>query len=346
MKPIILSLFAALLLLSCTDHKAVHVDRSFYFWKNNSWGLHSAEDSLAKSVKAKKLYVKFFEVESSELFGSIPTAKTRFHLYDPDSSYTVVPVVYLRNKVFKKCTPGSLDSLADNVRFLINKYLKQNFKNGKGTILAANELQMDCDWTPSTKDNYFYFLKKLKALSQKKISCTLRLYPYKYPDKMGVPPVDSAMLMCYNLIHPLEDKNKNTILDIDELASYLNTDEKYPLHLDIALPVYSWAQLYQNNKFRAIMYSNPMADGGFRKTEGLWYEAVRDTVVDDIFIRKGDRIKQEEVTKEALAEVIQLIKKKVPLDDTITVSLFHLDASQLKTYSHEEIARLYTAFTE
>ncbi|MGQ3062438.1 hypothetical protein [Flavobacterium sp.] len=345
MKPMILSLFAALLLLSCTEHKAVRVERSFYFWKNASWNLADAEDTLVKSVKAKKLYVKFFEVESDDLFGSIPTAKTQFHLYDPDSNYTVVPVVYLRNEVFKKCTHGGLDSLADNVNFLIRKYAVQVTRDSIG-FGRIKEYQMDCDWTPSTKDNYFYFLKKLKALSQKKISCTLRLYPYKYPDKMGVPPVDSAMLMCYNLIHPLEDKKKNTILDIDELASYLDTDEKYPLHLDIALPVYSWAQLYQNNKFRAILHSNPIADGGFRKTEGLWYEAVRDTVVDDIFIRRGDRIKQEEVTKEALAEVIQLIKKNVPLDDTITVALFHLDEGQLKKYSHEEIARLYTAFTE
>ncbi|AWH86661.1 hypothetical protein HYN59_16785 [Flavobacterium album] len=208
------------------------------------------------------------------------------------------------------------------------------------------EYQMDCDWTPSTKDNYFYFLKKLKALSKKKISCTLRLYPYKYPDKMGIPPVDSAMLMCYNLIHPLEDKKKNTILDVDELKSYLDTGEKYPLHLDIALPVYSWAQLYQNNKFRAIMYSNPMTEGGFRKKEGLWYEAVRDTMVDDIWIRKGDLVKQETVTKEALQEVISIIKKKVPLGETITVSLFHLDAEQLKNYSNEEVNRIYTAFTE
>jgi len=345
MKNILLLGIIMLSLFSCTQHKAEHVERAFYYWKNNSWGVREKEDSLLNNLKAKKLYIKFFEVEPDNIFGSIPTAKTNFHFYDEDSVYTIIPVVYLRNEVFKKCSRGSLDSLADNVDFLISKYAA-NFKTGNGRGRGIDEYQMDCDWTPSTKDNYFYFLEKLKKTSRKKLSCTLRLYPYKYPDKMGVPPVDTAMLMCYNLIHPLDDKNKNTILDIDEFEGYLDTDEKYPLHLDIALPVYSWAQLYQNNKFKAILYTDPVSDGRFRKTKGLWYEAVQDTLIDDIWIRKGDKVKHEVVTKEALQEVIKIIKKKIPLDATITVSLFHLDGDQLKNYSHEEIARIYTAFTE
>ncbi|AWH86662.1 hypothetical protein HYN59_16790 [Flavobacterium album] len=119
MKPHFLSLLAALLLLSCTDHKAAHVEKAFYYWKNNSWGLQGKEDTLLNTIKARKLYIKFFEVEPDTLFGNIPTAKTQFHLFDPESAYTVVPVVYLRNEVFKKCTKGGLDSLADNVNFLI-----------------------------------------------------------------------------------------------------------------------------------------------------------------------------------------------------------------------------------
>lgn len=347
MKNILLLGIVLVSLASCSKNKAGHVERAFYYWKNTSWGLSGKEDTLLKSVGVKKLYVKFFEVEKDDVFGSAPTAKTGFHLYEADSSITVVPVVYIRNEVFKKCTKGSLDTLAGNVDFLIAKYTNDRFHNSNdGSAMDIAEYQMDCDWTPSTKDNYFYFLKKLKALSGKKLSCTLRLYPYKYPDKMGVPPVDSAMLMCYNLIHPLDDKKKNSILDIDELESYLDTDNKYPLHLDIALPVYSWMQVFQNNKFSAILYSSTMTGKNFKKIDNLWYQAVKDTVIDEVFIRKGDRIKHEGVTKETLEEAITAIKKNVPFDKTITISLFHLDEQQLKSYSHEEFSRIYTAFTE
>ncbi|MEM0544143.1 hypothetical protein WFZ85_16275, partial [Flavobacterium sp. j3] len=94
-----------------------------------------------------------------------------------------------------------------------------------------------------------YFLKKLKEISKKEISCTLRLYPYKYPDKMGVPPVDKVMIMCYNLINPLENENKNSILDLAELESYLISVPKYHKHIVIAFPIYSWMQVYLNKRF-------------------------------------------------------------------------------------------------
>ena len=89
----------------------------------------------------------------------------------------------------------------------VNDLAKKTFDfiaqiNSKNKI-SCQEIQIDCDWTKSTKDKYFYLLKKIKELSKKEISCTLRLYPYKYPEIMGVPPVDKAMLMCYNLIKPL-----------------------------------------------------------------------------------------------------------------------------------------------
>ncbi|MBK7469002.1 MAG: hypothetical protein IPJ43_20660 [Saprospiraceae bacterium] len=60
----------------------------------------------------------------------------------------------------------------------------------------------------------FLFPTKLKSISDKEISATLRLYPYKYTDNMGVPPVDKVMLMCYNLLNPLENLKQNSILDL------------------------------------------------------------------------------------------------------------------------------------
>jgi len=275
--------------------------------------------------------------------GIIPVAKTGLHIYNRYDTLHIVPTVYIRNEVFLKCTRGSIDTLADNVNFLINKYVADSYRWAHEEI---DEYQMDCDWTPGTKDNYFYFLKKLKALSKKKLSCTLRLYPYKYPDKMGVPPVDNAMLMCYNLVNPLENHSKNSILDINELRLYL-TAKKYPVKLNVALPAYSWMQVYQNNKFVKVIYTDTKQVKRILKPEKpLWYTVTKDSVINQFYLRAGDRIKVEEVTANDIDRAIYEIKRGVALDKNITVSLFHLDEQQLSRYTNEELSGFYSAFTK
>ncbi|MBY8961677.1 hypothetical protein KJK34_02810 [Flavobacterium sp. D11R37] len=344
MKKLILALFAGILLFSCSQ-KAEKINRAFYYWKSSNWHLDESEEKIINENDVKKLYIKFFEVEKNDIMGIVPVAKTSLNMYNIDSidSIEVVPTVYIKNEVFKDITQGALDTLADDVNFLIGKYSSNYMYRNK----VIYEYQMDCDWTPSTKENYFYFLKKLKSLSGKKISCTLRLYPYKYPDKMGVPPVDSAMLMCYNLISPLEDHKRNSIFDENEFSAYLKTNNVYPLHLDIALPVFSWVQVYQNNHFTKLLYTdNTEIKKALTEQKPLWYSVNKDTVIDEFYLRRGDMVKIEEVSPEMLKNAIQQIKKHVMLDSEITVSLFHLDTQQLSQYSHEDIESFYSNFTE
>ncbi|MEN2401018.1 hypothetical protein GKZ90_0014625 [Flavobacterium sp. MC2016-06] len=286
------------------------------------------------------MYIKFFEIDHNEAYGDFPISKTTLRLYNQDS-LIIVPTVYIKNEVFKIDNKKALDTLADNINFLINKYTKDRFERNK----PVTEFQMDCDWTLKTKDNYFYFLKKLKEVSKKEISCTLRLYPYKYPDKMGIPPVDKATLMCYNLINPLENHSKNSILDVDELGLYLNTKRKYPLHLDVALPIYSWMQVYQNNQFVKVIYNGHKDIAkSLKEIKPMWYEVKKDTVVDDFYLRIGDKIKYEKLTPEKIDKAIEVIKKNVVFDANTTVTLFHLDEEQLSNYSDEALSGFYSNF--
>lgn len=326
-------------LFSCS-HKVENVEKSFYYWKSDEWNFSEKEDSLLKKLKVNKLYVKFFEVEHSDAMGNYPISKTNLNMYRADS-LTIVPTVYLRNSVFINASKGSLDTLANNVNFLINKYVNEKFERQ----LPVKEFQMDCDWTLKSKDNYFYFLKQLKVLSKKEISCTLRLYPYKYPDKMGVPPVDKVTLMCYNLMNPLENHTKNSILDLEEMKQYLDTDNAYPLHLDVALPTYSWMQVYQNNQFSKVIYTDVKATKKILKpVKPLWYEVTKDTVIEDTYLRIGDKIKLEELTAGNIQKAISIIKRHVKLDKNTTITLFHLDEKQLSNYSNEELSGFYSDF--
>ncbi len=344
-------LFCCFLLISCKNQE-IKVERAFYYWKNTAHNLNKEELNYLKTVQAQKLYVKFFEVETDKVYGAIPSAKSQLHIenyFEHDSALgktlsnlEIIPTIFVKNEALRHPSKGSLDTLAKNVLFLINKQYKEKIKNSNS---GYSEIQIDCDWTAKTKDNYFYLLEAIKKLSGKTISCTLRLYPYKYPDIMGVPPVNKVTLMCYNLISPLGNEDKNSILNNRELESYLRKAKKYPLHVDIALPVFSWMQIYQNNHFAGII--NPGENEiKLKQTKPLWYEVQQDKETDNLYLREGDQIKSEEATAKMIEEAISMLKKHLSFDETITVTLFHLDNMNLKKYNNETLSRFYTDFNK
>lgn len=345
MKPFAIYLTIALFsvpFFSCSVKQPVVVLPSFYFWKSNSYSLSRAERLYMDSLHIQKLYAKIFEVASDRVWGNAPVSKTSLSIFSWDSlNVEIIPVVFIKNEVLKNISKSGLDSLADNTLFLVNKISKERFYKG------YNEIQIDCDWTPSTKENYFHLLKTLKRLSGKTISVTLRLYPYKYPDKMGIPPADKATLMCYNLVNALQNESKNSILEISELKKYLKADKKYPLHLDVALPAYSWMLWYQNDQFTGIInQQNETLINSLTEVQPLWYQVSRDTVLDNYYLRRGDKIKFETVSPTTLQEAITLIKNSDILDDSVAVSVFHLDEEKLNNYSYEVLHNIYTAFSK
>mgnify|MGYP001087413830 CR=1 FL=1 len=332
-----------ILLASCTEQK-VEVIPAFYYWKNKARKLSLAEQQALTTLGTKKLYVKFFEVESDADIDVIPTAKTSLKLETAQSEIEIIPTIFVRNEIFKQLTEPRLDSLAGQILKLVDKYYKEKY-----AVIAANyqELQIDCDWTSTTKEKYFYLLKRLKERSKKKLSCTLRLYPYKYPDKMGLPPVDRAMLMCYNLIGPLENKHKNSILDLKELKPYLVANKPYKIPLDIALPIFSWMQVYQYNRFVGLLrVSNTHFDDFLQKVDGLWSVVKKDTVIGNTYLRIGDKIKYEAVDSTILNEAISVLKKSLALKGTTTIALFHLDENNLNNYKHETLHHFYNTFAD
>jgi hypothetical protein len=186
----------------------------------------------------------------------------------------------------------------------------------------------------------------LKKLSGKSLSCTLRLYPYKYPNLMGVPPVDKVMLMCYNLIGPFESENENSILSAEELEKYLAGVKKYPLHLDIALPVFSWMQVFHDDNFAGIISEGEIdVKKDLKEIKPLWYEVRADQQVGSVYLREGDKIKFEEVKEETINSAIALLKENIEFSDTLTVTFFHLDETALKKYPYETLDGFYADFS-
>jgi hypothetical protein len=144
----------------------------------------------------------------------------------------------------------------------------------------------------------------------------------------------------------LENPKKNSILDLSELKSYLKDVKTYPMHLDIALPIYSWAQVYHNELFSAVLYTDTKQLKTILKHEkSFWYSVTKDTVINNTYLRVGDKIKYEEIDAAKIKSAITLLKQ-TKFDKNTTVSLFHLDEKQINNFTNEELSSFYTDFSE
>lgn len=315
--------------------------RAFYFWELNRWSIYE-ERATIDTLQIEKVYVKFFDIVKSPTMGIIPSSKTELNLQSVgNATREIIPCVYIENNVFKKTTAKELLQFVDNLLFLLDKRFLEN--NGSN----YSEIQIDCDWTESTKANYFTFLHYLNEQTDKKISATLRLYAYKFPEKMGVLPVDRAMLMCYNLLSPIQSKNKNSILDLGELVKYLKGADVYPIPLDVALPIYSMVHIYRNGQFHQLFHEDsPDFKENLLSIKDEWFEVKNDRIFIDKFLRKGDRLKFEEISPDLLLKAIEVIKKNVHFYQNPTLSLFHLQENELNHFNYEELDSIYNAFNK
>lgn len=332
----VLLLFSIFLILTACSEPSVNIERGIYFWENDTRSLTSENSESLDSLNIEKLYIKIFEVD--RVAGkNKPIAKSSLKLEEKTlKNRKLIPCIYMLNKVFIESSRSELDELAEDVAHLTSKYI--NEKIAPGLKISCAEIQIDCDWSIKSQGNYFYFLRKLKKVWKKEVSCTLRLYPYKFHEKMGVPPCDRATLMCYNLLNPINNPRKNSILDIDEMSKYLDTKFDYPLPLDVALPIYSWLQCYDRERFKGVVHGPIEKYSELLKHEkGLWHTMQVDTVISDLYMRKGDRIKLERVSQKELSEAVDLIKKSGVLKNDAVFSYFHLSSQEIKFYSYEKL---------
>lgn len=317
--------------------------KAMYFWESGRESLTKAELDFLFVHQTQKMYVKFFEIENDHA-NAVPISKSVLNIKEANlTKIEIVPTVYIKNEVFKNYSEREIEELAENVYFLITKKFKEQFSTDNSKL---NEIQIDCDWTISTQKNYFSFLEKFKSKGKFVLSATLRLYPYKFPDKMGVLPADRAMLMCYNLISPMETGSRNSILDLTELGKYLVGADEYPVPLDLALPIYSAALVVQNNQFVGIHYfNNESLKKSFVLAKEPWYFSKVDTVINNFYLRKGDKVKLETISAERIREALKVIRKNVTFKHGMTLSLFHLQENQVQQYSYEEVSAFYRSLS-
>jgi len=332
---------AAILLITFSScHKKRVVNTSFYFWKT-VYELNPVEKRYFDSLGCKKLYVRIMDVDGGDN-GPVPVSPISFKEAIPNE-VQLVPVVFIVNEVLKMQNNKQLDDLAAKIVYYVKGKVEQSGKMG------VDELQIDCDWTRTTRDKYFYLLQRIRAntyLKNKQISATLRLHQLKNQKSSGVPPVNRVMLMCYNMGNLRKYGTQNSILEQDELEKYLGDNlTRYPMPIDVGLPIFSWAVVFRQKQYIGIakkLQRDTLDNKTLFKANGnSLYTLLND--MPSLGLKRGDEVRWENIPMEKLQAAASYIEQYIS-SDTVNIIYFHLDQQTLKHYTHETLEKTAALF--
>lgn len=372
-----LSVFiSAVSLKSCK--KTNETTRSVFLWKTQN-GLEESDRETLESLSIAHTYIRYADIIWNPVYErSEPVEGASSYDFDIMTENSTA-VIFITNEILVNLDFPDMKDFAQKITALYNKK-HEAFASRYGRVKAYeilnyqsysevnwdtlevkedslkkvwlsqnNNLLIDCDWSESTRDKYFELINELKiSLRETEIQSTLRLWQYRDYKLAGIPPVKKCLLMCYSTGDPKNYNARNTIVDLKTIKKYI-THSRYPLDLDIALPVYSWGTLFRNKEFVGIisplsieyLEENPLL---FNQTDSVNFIVQRDTVLGDTYYRYGDELHYQGVNIEELISVAKWIKKKVKPKGNTIISLFSYDPIYFNQLGHENIKRVYRIF--
>lgn len=235
------------LLMSC-DRPQI---RSVYYWSTNL-EIDSTKIDFLHRYDISRMYVRFFDVVADAYGRSIPNATLLFSDIVP-SGIEVVPTVF----VMPECLRGDHKELARNI---LRRVLQMCSTND---IHGVREIQIDCDWTVSTRLAYHDFMRVMLRechANGLQLSSTIRLHQLAQTP----PPADRGVLMVYNTGDVTDMKCRQPILDMRDAAPYMRYLSDYKLPLSAAYPIFSWRVLTRGGSFVGIVHYDgeyPMLPG-------------------------------------------------------------------------------------
>lgn len=320
--------------VGCTFHEKE--EHNFYYWKT-TYAVNKTEQAAIKNNCTKKIYFRLCDIEMG--YDQKPHPENVMLWIDkPDTSLTYFPVLYIKNEVFEALSiKDKLGNVTGINELLVNDLAEKIYRLAKSSMeyvgLELTELQLDCDWNASTKDAFFYCLESIKKEdSQLEIAATVRLYQLKYNDIAGIPPVDKAVLMCYNMGDMYDAKGGNSIYDLDIIEDYLPKKQNYnDIPISIALPIYSWYLAYRNDQFKGIVRDLSKTElEHFIKLDDAHYKCNTNDL-GKYRLQAGDILRFESITEKQLKLGKKMLVNKLPNWNN-EIIYFDLDSSSLTHY--------------
>ena len=290
--------------IKLSDHNSI------YYWKT-TFKIDSADQKFLDRHKIDRIYLRMFDIVSeyyrTDSIKSVPHATTIFNSPIPEN-IEIVPVTYitvegLRNMHGYETEYAKL--ITSRIKAICNH-------NNCGKI---KELQLDCDWTSTTKEIYESLCQHIQeSLSKDSIalSITVRLHQLNETP----PPCDKGVLMLYNTGALKNFNTQNSILDIDNVEPYVKKyNGTYPIPLDFAYPTFGWGVKFANGEFQGIVSENATTEAD------------------------NEKIRRERPKFKEIIKVKRLVEKHIGKPATANI-LYHLDQPQLENYTENEINKI------
>ena len=312
---------------------------AIYHWKT-VFDLKKDEVDFLAEHSVRRLYMRFFDVdvETSPMNATnmaIPVGTTSFKSPKP-TDIEIVPTVFITVKSLVSTKEEGIDDLASKIYTRVCNMVDYN---DMGPI---REIQLDCDWTGSTQNLFYSLCEKTAQLAHADsvlVSSTVRLHQLR----MDPPPVDQGVLMVYNTGALRETGTKNSILDYDDVKSYLSGRSiHYDLPLDFAFPTFGWGVMFRNGVYNGILHKTDYSDEArYKKGKDETFIVLKDHVLEGRSLWKGDVIRMEYPTADEVKKVAELVVSCVQ-NSTHSVILYHLDSSNLLKFTDDEISSIYS----
>ena len=311
-----------------------------YYWRT-VFRLDSTERQFLQTHNVERLYIRMFDVVENTLLGDdkrrteeiVPNATISFKDSVPVRS--VVPTVYITTDALQ-CMEGAEQDWAEKI---LTRVMNMCSYNG---ITGVDELQLDCDWTESTRGIFFSLCEAMKAaMAQREdaqdmpLSSTIRLHQLS----QSPPPVDCGVLMVYNTGSFLNPYGKNSILSYEDVKPYLDKLKNYPLHLDFAYPMFRWGLVYRNGQFKGLLRDTDLSSLQTKELNKGRYKVLQDGYISGKKVMQGDIIRLENSDYETIAKVKNAIEKMV--NGNHSNILYHLSSENIEKYQEEEINEMY-----
>jgi hypothetical protein len=341
----LLTLTVALLAaVTCCRRQDV-TKRAFYFWRT-VFALSPAEQAAMRQHRVDRLYLRLFDVVVERPSGRArPVAVCQLREAVP-AGVEVVPVVYLENRLF--AADPEPEQLAGKVWRLVHE-------SAANAGFSFREMQVDCDWSDDTREAFFAFCRKLRAEASARsirLSATIRLHQIKYATRTGIPPVDRGMLMFYNLGRLSAEPQMSSIFNREDAARYVQYVDRYPLPLDRALPIFSWAIHGRDGRIVELLdkvdRSALAALPALRETSPQRFSVTRSSLFRGSYLRQGDTLALENLPPVVARQAAETLAKHLTgraqdtRDGRPAIALFDLDERNLKNYAPEDLESLFS----
>ena len=243
MKNKIIIALVALLLMLFTACKEQQHSRGMYYW-STTFQLDSTKKSFLKEHQINRLYLRYFDVVVDDNGEPMPNATIRFRDSIPQG-LEIIPTVFIVNDCMKQDVSGLAEKM-------LRRILQMNETHHIGKV---QEIQIDCDWTGSTRKTFFSFMEQLRALAKEKgirLSSTIRLHQLSQIP----PPADRGVLMMYNTGDFTKLSCEHPILDMRDVRPFLPALRRYKLPLSTAYPLYRWRIVFRNGRYVGILHTD------------------------------------------------------------------------------------------